>query len=120
MLGAVPRGRSGADQSLRVGGSGARVVGLGTVVTETTGYEHGTLAPERVESMFDRIAPVYDVMNRAMTAGLDGRWRRLTARSVVRPRDRVLDACSGTGDLAVACAEAGGRVTGLDVSERML
>ena len=30
--------------------------------------------------MFDRIAPVYDVMNRAMTAGLDGRWRRLAAR----------------------------------------
>ena len=32
--------------------------------------------------MFDRIAPVYDVMNRVMTAGLDQRWRRLTvARS---------------------------------------
>ena len=27
--------------------------------------------------MFDRIAPVYDVMNRVMTAGLDQRWRRI-------------------------------------------
>jgi demethylmenaquinone methyltransferase/2-methoxy-6-polyprenyl-1,4-benzoquinol methylase len=70
--------------------------------------------------MFDRIAPVYDVMNRVMTAGLDVRWRRITAEAVVRPGDRVLDACCGTGDLAVAAAAAGGRVTGLDFAPRML
>jgi demethylmenaquinone methyltransferase / 2-methoxy-6-polyprenyl-1,4-benzoquinol methylase len=70
--------------------------------------------------MFDRIAPVYDAMNRTMTAGLDGRWRRATAEAVVRPGDAVLDGCCGTGDLAIACARAGGRVTGLDFSERML
>jgi demethylmenaquinone methyltransferase/2-methoxy-6-polyprenyl-1,4-benzoquinol methylase len=70
--------------------------------------------------MFDRIAPVYDVMNRLMTAGLDRRWRRLTARAVVRPGDRVLDACCGTGDLALAAQAAGGDVVGLDFSERML
>jgi demethylmenaquinone methyltransferase / 2-methoxy-6-polyprenyl-1,4-benzoquinol methylase len=80
----------------------------------------GTLAPAAVEEMFDRISPVYDTMNRLMTAGLDRRWRRLTAQAVVRPGDRVLDACCGTGDLALAAAEAGGRVTGLDFSERML
>ena len=82
--------------------------------------ESGRLAPERVRSMFDRIAPVYDVMNRLMTAGLDRRWRKLAAQAAVRPGDRVLDACCGTGDLAIACAEAGGVVTGLDFSERML
>jgi demethylmenaquinone methyltransferase/2-methoxy-6-polyprenyl-1,4-benzoquinol methylase len=70
--------------------------------------------------MFDRIAPVYDAMNRVMTAGLDGRWRRETATAVVSPGDRVLDACCGTGDLALAGLRAGGRVTGLDFSERML
>jgi demethylmenaquinone methyltransferase/2-methoxy-6-polyprenyl-1,4-benzoquinol methylase len=70
--------------------------------------------------MFDRIAPVYDVMNRVMTAGLDLRWRRLTAEAVVRPGDRVLDGCCGTGDLAIACARLGGKVTGLDFSPRML
>ena len=37
----------------------------------------GTLAPAAVEAMFDRISPVYDPMNRLMTAGLDRRWRRL-------------------------------------------
>jgi demethylmenaquinone methyltransferase/2-methoxy-6-polyprenyl-1,4-benzoquinol methylase len=71
--------------------------------------------------MFDRIAPVYDVMNRVMTAGLDMRWRRLAAEAVVRPGDRVLDAACGTGDLAIADSKAGAsRVTGLDFSERML
>ncbi len=80
----------------------------------------GTLAPAAVEAMFDRISPVYDPMNRLMTAGLDRRWRRLTVGAVVRPGERVLDACCGTGDLAIEAQRAGGRVTGLDFSERML
>jgi demethylmenaquinone methyltransferase/2-methoxy-6-polyprenyl-1,4-benzoquinol methylase len=79
-----------------------------------------TLPAEGVERMFDRIAPVYDAMNRVMTAGLDQRWRRITARSVVHEGDRVLDAACGTGDLAIADRKAGGEVTGLDFSERML
>src|ERR671934_1261079 len=82
--------------------------------------QSGQLPPDAVRTMFDRIAPVYDLMNRVMTAGLDQRWRRLTARAVVRPGDDVLDACCGTGDLAIACAREGGRVTGLDFSARML
>jgi demethylmenaquinone methyltransferase/2-methoxy-6-polyprenyl-1,4-benzoquinol methylase len=82
--------------------------------------ETGKLGPDAVRSMFDRIAPVYDTMNHAMTAGLDRRWRRETARAAVSPSDRVLDACCGTGDLAIACLTEGGEVTGLDFSERML
>jgi demethylmenaquinone methyltransferase / 2-methoxy-6-polyprenyl-1,4-benzoquinol methylase len=80
----------------------------------------GTLAPDDVRTMFDRIAPVYDVMNRAMTLGLDRKWRRLTAAAAVRPGDRVLDACCGTGDLALAGREAGGQVVGVDFSGEML
>ncbi len=80
-----------------------------------------TLAPDAVRSMFDRIAPVYDVMNRVMTVGLDVRWRRLAAESVVRRGDAVLDGACGTGDLAIADLKAGaGKVTGLDFSEAML
>jgi len=80
----------------------------------------GRLPAEGVRAMFDRVAPVYDLMNRTMTAGLDGRWRRISAESVVTPGDAVLDACCGTGDLGIAAARAGGKVTGLDFSERML
>jgi demethylmenaquinone methyltransferase/2-methoxy-6-polyprenyl-1,4-benzoquinol methylase len=83
--------------------------------------ESGRLPAEGVQRMFDRIAPVYDAMNRLMTAGLDRRWRRITVEQVVRPGDRVLDACCGTGDLAIAAVRRGAReVTGLDFSERML
>jgi demethylmenaquinone methyltransferase / 2-methoxy-6-polyprenyl-1,4-benzoquinol methylase len=70
--------------------------------------------------MFDRIAPLYDLMNRVMTAGLDQGWRRAAARAVVRPGDRVLDLCCGTGDLALAGWEAGGDVTAVDFSAPML
>ena len=80
----------------------------------------GTLPANEVRTMFDRIAPVYDVMNRVMTAGLDQRWRRITAAAVVAKGNKVLDACCGTGDLAVADVRAGGTVTGLDFSPRML
>jgi demethylmenaquinone methyltransferase/2-methoxy-6-polyprenyl-1,4-benzoquinol methylase len=90
-------------------------------ITAPERMESGVLSPDGVRRMFDRIAPVYDAMNRVMTAGLDGRWRRITAELVVRPGDRALDACCGTGELALAAARAGaGSVVGLDFSPRML
>jgi demethylmenaquinone methyltransferase / 2-methoxy-6-polyprenyl-1,4-benzoquinol methylase len=83
--------------------------------------ETGRLPSDGVRRMFDRIAPVYDAMNRVMTLGLDQRWRAETVRETVRPGDRVLDACCGTGDLSVAARAAGaGSVVGLDFSEAML
>jgi demethylmenaquinone methyltransferase/2-methoxy-6-polyprenyl-1,4-benzoquinol methylase len=90
------------------------------VTHATDQHRAGRLDPDAVRQMFDRIVPVYDVMNHVMTAGLDRRWRRLAAEAAVERGDAVLDACCGTGDLAIACAQAGGRVTGLDFSERML
>ena len=83
-------------------------------------YESGSLAPSEVRRLFDRIAPVYDAMNRVMTVGLDRSWRRLAVEAVVQPGDRVLDACCGTGDLAIAAEREGGHVTGLDFSPAML
>ncbi|HZR95981.1 MAG TPA: class I SAM-dependent methyltransferase [Gaiellaceae bacterium] len=80
----------------------------------------GTLPADGVRRMFDRIAPVYDVMNRVMTAGLDRRWRRITVEEAVQPGDRTLDACCGTGDLAIAARARGADVVALDFSERML
>jgi demethylmenaquinone methyltransferase / 2-methoxy-6-polyprenyl-1,4-benzoquinol methylase len=82
------------------------------------------LDPADVERMFDRIAGPYDLMNRLMTAGLDRRWRSIAARETGVGRGAsVLDACCGTGDLALELARLVGRsgqVTGLDFSAEML
>lgn len=80
--------------------------------------------PARVREMFGAIARRYDLMNSLMTAGMHHRWRRLgVAAAAVRPGDRTLDVCSGTGDFAFAMLEAVGplgSVTGIDFSRRML
>ncbi len=94
------------------------MTGVGS--TEQATFEKGTLPADGVRRMFDRIAPVYDVMNRVMTAGLDRRWRRITVEETVRDGDRVLDACCGTGDLAIAARGRASSVVGLDFAEQML
>ena len=71
--------------------------------------------------MFDRIAGVYDVMNRVMTAGLDQRWRRRAVDlAQVGAGSRAVDVATGTGDLAMALRDAGAEVVGCDFSEEML
>src|SRR5947199_4084694 len=78
----------------------------------------------QVRTMFDRIAGVYDLMNTAMTAGMHHRWRERAAdRAQLEAGDAALDACCGTGDLALELARrvgAGGKVIGCDFSEPML
>ena len=73
--------------------------------------------------MFDRIARRYDFVNRVLSLGLDGSWRRRTVRALhLGEQPRVLDVASGTGDLAIAIARArrGATVVGLDPSRNML
>jgi demethylmenaquinone methyltransferase/2-methoxy-6-polyprenyl-1,4-benzoquinol methylase len=84
----------------------------------------GRLPATEVQAMFDRIAPRYDLMNRLMSGGLDGRWRRLAAAAAdISLGSRALDVCTGTGDLAFELADRvgpSGSVVGVDFSEQML
>lgn len=80
--------------------------------------------PERVARMFGEISPRYDLLNRVLSCGLDGSWRKKTVR-LAEPQgvDRILDLATGTGDLAFEFAHAGGfqgEVLGLDFSEEMI
>ena len=74
-----------------------------------------------VRSMFDAIAPRYDLVNRLMTFRMDVGWRKKTIASLQLPNGSVvLDLACGTGDLCRGLAGAGLRPVGLDLSYGML
>ena len=82
-------------------------------------------APEKaaVRSMFDRIAPRYDLLNRLLSGGTDVRWRRRAADLLdLRGPSRVLDLCTGTADLLIEVLRRDVRHSGLgvDLSHGML
>jgi len=75
----------------------------------------------RVSDLFGRIAPRYDLINDLQSFGLHRWWKhRLAQLAQPAPGCRALDVCCGTGDIALALAGRGARVTGLDFSEPML
>lgn len=74
-----------------------------------------------VRSMFDAIAPRYDLVNRIMTFGLDTRWRKRAVRSLgLKDGARVLDIACGTGDFCRDARKAGLDPIGFDLSFGML
>jgi demethylmenaquinone methyltransferase/2-methoxy-6-polyprenyl-1,4-benzoquinol methylase len=81
-------------------------------------------SPERIASMFDAIARRYDFLNHLLSGGIDTRWRKRAIRSLrLTGRERVLDLCTGTGDLAIAAVRArpaAARVVGVDFAGAML
>jgi demethylmenaquinone methyltransferase/2-methoxy-6-polyprenyl-1,4-benzoquinol methylase len=78
----------------------------------------------RIAGMFDAIAGRYDFLNHFLSAGIDRRWRRRAVQVLgLTGRERVLDLCTGTGDLAIAVMRArpgGARVVGVDFAAEML
>ncbi len=74
-----------------------------------------------VRSLFDRISPRYDLVNRVMTFGMDIGWRRRAVRELRLPRgSRVFDLACGTGDLCRELQRAGYRPVGYDFAFGML
>jgi len=92
-------------------------------VEEIKPYGADGAKTEQVRAMFDNIAPAYDLMNRAMTLGIDRLWRRRAVSMIRRhnPAD-ILDVATGTGDLAITLARRlhPRSVTGIDLSDHML
>jgi len=81
-------------------------------------------APNKIAGMFDAIAGRYDLLNTVLSAGLDRYWRRRAIASLrLTGRERLLDVCTGTGDVAIGAARrspGAARVVGVDFSGAML
>lgn len=86
-------------------------------------YDTRTGKKSQVRTMFDRIAPRYDLLNHILSFNIDRLWRRRVVR-ILRRRapERILDLATGTGDLAIDLARgiSGAQVTAVDLSEGML
>ncbi len=76
---------------------------------------------QAVRSMFDTIAPRYDLVNRVMTFRMDVGWRRRTVRDLRLPAGSlVADLACGTGDFCRELSTQGLRPVGFDLSYGML
>ncbi len=79
---------------------------------------------DRVRQMFAEIAPRYDLMNHVLSLNIDTHWRAKTLRILkLKAGAPVLDACTGTGDLAISMARSLGKETtivGSDFCREML
>jgi demethylmenaquinone methyltransferase/2-methoxy-6-polyprenyl-1,4-benzoquinol methylase len=86
-------------------------------------YDSPERKKEQVADMFDNIAERYDSMNRLMSLGNDRKWRKKAILSLksISPK-HILDVATGTGDFAIAAYHLlkPERITGIDISEKML
>ena len=77
--------------------------------------------PHQVATMFDEVAPRYDLTNAVLSMGQDRSWRKAVAQALaLTPGERVLDLAAGTATSSAALAKAGAHVVGCDFSLGML
>ncbi|MFN8019404.1 MAG: ubiquinone/menaquinone biosynthesis methyltransferase [Acidimicrobiales bacterium] len=93
----------------------------GTSPSDTEPLPTGDEKRQAVRSMFDAIAPRYDLVNRLMTFRMDVGWRKKAIASLGLPRGSVvLDLACGTGDLCRGLSDVGLLPIGMDLSFGML
>lgn len=76
-----------------------------------------------ISTLFTRIAPSYDTINRILSLGQDQNWRKhALARAQVPAGGKLLDIATGTGDVALLAADrlAGAQIVGADLTLAML
>ena len=89
--------------------------------TDSQDLPQGSEKQAAVQSMFDKIAPRYDLVNRLMTFRMDVGWRRkaIAALQLEGPA-KILDLACGTGDFCSELTKAGHQPLGVDLSFGML
>ena len=77
--------------------------------------------PADVSAMFDKVAERYDLLNDALSLGMDRHWRKVVAKAVgAGPGQLVLDLAAGTGTSSRGFTARGARCVACDFSFGML
>lgn len=89
---------------------------------QITPYNTSAGKKHEVETMFDNIAPKYDLLNHVLSMKIDVIWRKNLVKWLKENEpQKILDVATGTGDLAIAIErETQSNIVGLDLSQQML
>lgn len=89
---------------------------------QVTPYNTSAGKKQEVETMFDNIAPKYDLLNHVLSMKIDVIWRKNLVKWLKENQpQKILDVATGTGDLAIAIErETQSNIVGLDLSQQML
>lgn len=86
-----------------------------------TYYAPGEDRARRVQALFSRISRRYDLINDLQSFGLHRYWKQKVVQlAQLRPGEKALDLCTGTGDIAFQLSRPGSMVVGLDFTRGML
>ncbi|HMS34062.1 MAG TPA: ubiquinone/menaquinone biosynthesis methyltransferase [Ignavibacteria bacterium] len=79
---------------------------------------------QKIESMFDEIAPTYDRLNHFFTLNIDTKWRREIVKNIIKNNyttSNILDLATGTGDLTAELVRLNAdKICAVDISKNML
>lgn len=89
---------------------------------KTNENEQESQQREKIRSMFNSIAPTYDLLNHLLSFGIDHSWRKKTIREIgIDEKSQILDLATGTGDLSALALKKNPRlVVGADPAFSML
>jgi demethylmenaquinone methyltransferase/2-methoxy-6-polyprenyl-1,4-benzoquinol methylase len=82
-----------------------------------------SLHPKSIRSLFDHIAPTYDLLNHLLSLGRDFYWRKIAVRKLEGLEGWILDMATGTGEVAIEMIRQNchhRKVVGLDFSQPMI
>ncbi len=100
--------------------------GAGGEGTTQFGFQKVPVAEKvnRVRSHFDTVAGNYDILNTLLSFGIHYYWKRRAVRLLdLKPGDRVIDVCGGTGDLSILATrkvDSAGSVVLYDMNRTMM
>ena len=90
-------------------------------MSKTTPYKNTKSKKEQITSMFNNIAPSYDILNHSLSLGMDYVWRKKAILEIEDSSERILDIATGTADFAITAAKyTNADIIGLDISKEML